>query len=322
MAIAPVVDGPSIIQSSERRIVVPTNILTGIVLAVFGYWVGEQLGNSFLLNDAQNTGVLLGYSFASIMFLVGVGFANYPLARLFGWRVTPQPAGDDHTGAWRFFNLSLDHKVIGVQYLVAMLLAMLFGGIGAMLIRTSLLVPDPPIVAPDKYLTLVSMHSVMMIFVASAAIVGPFGNFFVPYMIGTNRMAFPRLEALSFWLVPPAIIILLAAPVFGGFQTGWTGYTPLAEQADQGFDSYIVGFTLIGLALVVSGVNMLTTIIRLRAPGMTWTRLPIFVWGVFSASILGTFAAPILASALVMQALDRTMNTTFFISSAGGSPYL
>ena len=181
MAVAPVVDeGPAIIQSSERRIVIPTNILTAIVLAVVGYWVGEQLGNSFMLNDAQNTGVLLGYSFASIMFLVGIGFANYPLARLFGWRVTPQPAGDDHTGAWRYFNLSLDHKVIGVQYLVAMLMAMLFGGIGAMLIRTALLVPDPPIVAPDKYLTLVSMHSVMMVFVASAAIVGPFGNFFVP----------------------------------------------------------------------------------------------------------------------------------------------
>ena len=323
MAVAPIVDdGPSIIQSSERRIVIPTNILTAIVLAAVGYWAGVQLGNSFLLTDAMNTGVLLGYAFASIMFLVGVGFANYPLARLFGWRVTPQPAGDDHTGVWRYLNLSLDHKVIGVQYLVAMLMAMLFGGIGAMLIRTSLLVPDPPIVAPDKYLTLVSMHSVMMVFVASAAIVGPFGNFFVPYMIGTNRMAFPRLEALSFWLVPPAIIILLAAPIFGGFQTGWTGYTPLAEQADEGFDSYIVGFTLIGLALIVSGVNMLTTIIKLRAPGMTWTRLPIFVWGVFSASILGTFAAPILAAGLVMQSLDRTMNTTFFISSAGGSPYL
>jgi cytochrome c oxidase subunit 1 len=166
------------------------------------------------------------------------------------------------------------------------------------------------------------MHSVMMIFVASAAIVGPFGNFFVPLMIGTNRMAFPRLEALSFWLVPPAIVILLAAPIFGGFQTGWTGYTPLAEQAGEGFDSYIVGFALIGLALVVSGINMLTTIICLRAPGMTWTRLPIFVWGVLSASILGTFAAPVLGAALVMQALDRTMNTTFYVSSKGGSPYL
>ncbi len=313
---------PVVIHASERRIIVPTNLLTGIVLAVIGYWAGVQLGNGFGLNDDMNTGVLLGYTFGSIMFLVGVGFANYPLARLFGWPVTSQPSGDDYTGVWRYFSLSLDHKVIGIQYLVVMLLAMFFGGIGAMLVRTNLLDPSTPIVSPDKYLTLVSMHSVMMIFVASAAIVGPFGNFFVPYMIGTNRMAFPRLEALSFWLVPPAVVILLVSPIFGGFQTGWTGYTPLSEQADQGFDSYIVGFTLIGLALVASGINMLTTIITLRAPTMSWTRMPIFVWGVFSASILGTFAAPVLAAALAMQGLDRTMNTTFFISSAGGSPYL
>src|ERR1700716_1910602 len=172
--------GPPIIQASERRLVLPTNVLTGIVLAAIGYWAGVQLGDARGLNDDHNTGVLLGYSFASILFLAGVGFANYPLARLFGWRVVPQPAGDDYQGVWRYFNLSLDHKVIGVQYLVAMLIAMLFGGIGAMLIRTNLLIPDPPIVPPDRYLTLVSMHSVMMVFVASAAIVGPFGNFFVP----------------------------------------------------------------------------------------------------------------------------------------------
>ena len=104
MAVAPAVDdGPPIIQSSERRIVIPTNILTGIALAAVGYWAGAQLGVSFALNDAGNTGVLLGYTFASIMFLVGIGFANYPLARLFGWRVTPQPAGDDPRGyaSWR-----------------------------------------------------------------------------------------------------------------------------------------------------------------------------------------------------------------------------
>ena len=313
---------PALNQPSERRLTIPTNIVTGILLGVVGYYIGVQIGNGLGFNDSLNTGVLLGYALGSLLFLVGVGFGTYPLARLFGWPATSRPAGDEHSGAWRYVNLSLDHKVIGVQYLVAMLMAMFFGGIGAMLIRTNLLAPAPPIIPSDNYLTLVSMHSVMMVFVASAAIVGPFGNFFVPLMIGTNRMAFPRLEALSFWLVPPAIVILLVAPIFGGFQTGWTGYAPLAEQASAGFDSYIVGFTLIGIALVVSGINMLTTIICLRAPGMTWTRLPIFVWGVFSASILGTFAAPILAAALSMQALDRTMNTTFFISSKGGSQYL
>ncbi|MEA2657093.1 MAG: cytochrome c oxidase subunit, partial [Chloroflexota bacterium] len=107
--------GAPIIQTSERRVVIPTNLVTGIVLAVFGYWVGVNIGNSFLLNDDLNTGVLLGYTFASVLFLVGIGFANYPLARLFGWPVSPQSAGDEYRGAWRYFNLSLDHKVIGIQ---------------------------------------------------------------------------------------------------------------------------------------------------------------------------------------------------------------
>ncbi len=313
---------PIMIPASERRAVIPTNLLTGIVLAVVGFLGGRLLGDIQGLNDDMNTGVILGYVLGTIGFLVGLGFANYPLYRLFGLPVSPRPESDKRNGISRYLSLSLDHKVIGLQYLVTMLVALFFGGVGAMFVRTNLLNPSSPIVTPDKYLTLVGMHSVMMIFVASAAIVGPFGNFLVPLMIGTNRMAFPRLEALSFWLVPPAIVILMAAPLRGGFATGWTGYAPLAIQNTQGFDSYIVGFTLIGLALCVSGINMLTTIICLRAPGMTWTRLPIFVWGVFSASILGCFAAPVLAAALMMQAMDRTLNTTFFVSSNGGSPYL
>ncbi len=169
---------------------------------------------------------------------------------------------------------------------------------------------------------LIGLHSVMMIFITSAVIVGPFGNYLVPLMIGSRRMAFPRLEALSFWLVPPAAVILAAATFWGGFPTGWTGYPPLSEQAGQGMDSYVVGFTLIGLALVVSGINMLATIIALRAPGMTWTRLPIFVWGILCTSLLGLLAAPVLAVALVMLAMDRTALTSFFLSSNGGSNYL
>src|ERR1700737_1155595 len=184
MAVVSVGPGGPTVQTSERQMVLPTNLLTGIILAAVAYWAGVQLGNSFGFNDQLNTGVLLGYLFGTVMFLVGIGFANYPLARLFGWRVAPQSAGDEYRGVWRFLNLSLDHKGIGIQTLIAMLMAMLFGGIGAMLIRTNLLSPDQLVVPPDKYLTLVSMHSVMMVFVASAAIVGPFGNFFVPSMIG------------------------------------------------------------------------------------------------------------------------------------------
>src|SRR2546423_1858851 len=242
-----------------------------------GYFGGIWLGTLFGLNDDQNTGVILGYLFATLAFLAGVGFLNYPLERLFGWQVIPITDPAENPGIGRFFRLSLDHKVIGIQYLVTILLMLLFGGIGAMLIRTSLLVPDSTITPPGNYISLIGLHAVMMIFITSAVIVGPFGNYLVPLMIGARRMAFPRLEALSFWVVPPAAIILAAATFWGGVPTGWTGYPPLSVQAGQGMDSYIVGLALIAVALVTSAVNMLATIIGLRAPGMTWTRLPILV---------------------------------------------
>ena len=251
---------------SERRLSIPNNPITGVLLAIPAYFAGLWLGTLFGLNDDANTGVILGYTFATAAFLIGVGFLNYPLERLFGWRVSPISDPEENRGIGRFFRLSLDHKVIGMQYLVTILIMLLFGGIGAMLIRSSLLSPDSSITPPGQYIMLIGLHSVMMIFITSAVIVGPFGNYLVPLMIGARRMAFPRLEALSFWLVPPAAVILAAAAFWGGFPTGWTGYPPLSEQAGQGMDSYIVGFALIGLALIVSGINMLATIITLRAP--------------------------------------------------------
>jgi cytochrome c oxidase subunit 1 len=144
----------------------------------------------------------------------------------------------------------------------------------------------------------------------------------VPIMIGARRMAFPRLEALSFWLVPPAGLILLSAVAFGGFPTGWTGYAPLANEARGGMDAYLFSFALIGLSMTIVGANMLATVLTMRAPGLSWSRLPIFVWGVICTSILMVLAAPVLFSTLAMVALDRTADTSFFLASAGGSPFL
>ena len=307
---------------SERRLTIPNNLVTAVLFAIPAYFAGVWVGNVFGLVDDQNTGVILGYVFATAAFLIGIGFLNYPLARITGSSVTPITEVEPDHGLGRYLRLSLDHKVIGLQYLFTILAMLLLGGIGAMMIRSSLLVPDSSITPPGQYVALIGLHSVMMIFITSAVIVGPFGNYLVPLMIGARRMAFPRLEALSFWLVPPAAVILAVATFWGGFPTGWTGYPPLSEQAGQGMDSYIVGFGLIALALVTSGVNMLATIITLRAPGMTWTRLPIFVWGIFTTSILGMLAAPVLAAAIVMLAMDRSVQTTFFLSSNGGSNYL
>jgi cytochrome c oxidase subunit 1 len=307
---------------TERRLIISNGIPLGIALAIVGYFVGVWLGQLFAIPKTfQDTDTLLGYTFAIIGFLTGMGVLNYPIARVLGWPVAALPEYEPVLGWARYFRLSLDHKVIGIQYSVTVLIALLMGGIGAMTIRTSLLVPEN-LFNPNRYLSFVSLHSVFMVFVVSAVIVGPFGNYLVPLMIGSRRMAFPRLEALSFWLVPPALVILAASVFWGGFETGWTGYPPLSEQMGQGMDSYILGFACIATAMITSGINMMATIINLRAPGMTWTRLPIFVWGNFAVSILMTFAPPVLVAALIMLGMDRGLTTTFYIAAGGGSNYL
>jgi cytochrome c oxidase subunit 1 len=166
------------------------------------------------------------------------------------------------------------------------------------------------------------MHGTMMMGMMTSGILGPFANYFVPIMIGARRMAFPRIEALTFWLLMAAGGILVTTVFFGGFPTGWTGYAPLNDQANAGMDSFIMFFALVGVSMCLLGLNMIATVVTMRAPGMTWSRLPIFVWAVISTSILNLLAAPVLVAALAMVLLDRTAQTTYFLSAGGGSSYL
>ncbi|HEX3330330.1 MAG TPA: cbb3-type cytochrome c oxidase subunit I, partial [Gaiellales bacterium] len=196
------------------------------------------------------------------------------------------------------------------------------GGLNAMLIRTELLHPTTPTFSPGQYLTIVGLHGSMMIMMVSSIILGPFGHYFVPLMIGSKRMAFPRLEALSFWILPLAGLILTTTIAYGGFPTGWTGYPTLASQADIGMDGYLFSFALVGLGMILNALNMLVTVFNHRAPGMTWGRLPIFVWSMLTTSVLMLLGPPMLLAATFMEVLDRTSGTAFFSSSTGGSPFL
>jgi cytochrome c oxidase subunit 1 len=305
-------------------------ILLGIIGAVVGFVLGALIGRTVVAPDANSTGsnaeLIIAYAGLAIGFLAGMGFFNYPIARLIG---LPRPTEADEAflygeeGGWkRYFRLNVDHKVIGMQYVVVILAFLFIGGLGAMFIRAELLQPNPSFTSAEAYLTTVGLHSVLMIFMASAAIIGPFGNYFVPIMIGARGMAFPRLEALTFWLLPPAALILLSSILVGGFPTGWTGYAPLADEAVRGMDAYLVAFTLVGLSICLSGLNMVATIISRRAPGLRMTQLPVFVWGVFVTSWLGLLAAPVLAVVLFMEMLDRIGHSTFFVPAGGGTPYL
>ena len=303
------------------------NMFTALALGAGGWflgaWIGGQIavGKDYLIGTDQNdVGILLGYLFGLIGWLGGLGFFNYPVSRLLGRPATVREK--ESGGAARYFTLCTDHKVVGIQYFFGVGIFFFIGGLNAMLMRTELLRPVERAWPAGQYLSLMSLHGTMMIMMTSAFILGPFGNYFVPIMIGARRMAFPRIEALTFWLVPPAGLILLSAIAFGGIPTGWTGYAPLGTEGRSGMDAYVFAFMLIGLSLTLTGINLLTTILTMRAPGLTWTRLPIFVWGVLSTSILMALAAPVLIAALLMELMDRAANTSFYLASAGGSPYL
>ena len=298
--------------------------MLGVAGFYLGWWIGHQIHATsieYFADTSQNdVALMLGYLFFVVGFVVGLGFAKYPLSRMLGRE--PSHRENEEGGIGRYFGLCTDHKVVGMQYLVGIGVFFFIGGLNAMLIRAELLRPSPQLFGAGNYLTIVGLHGAMMMGVMSSAILGPFANYFVPLMIGARRMAFPRIEALTFWLLMAAGVIFVSTIFFGGFPTGWTGYAPLNDEANFGFDSYIFFFALVGLSMTLLGLNLIVTIATMRAPGLTWSRLPIFCWGVLTTSGLMVLAAPVLIAALLMVAFDRTLQTSFFLASSGGSPYL
>ncbi|MFZ0090556.1 MAG: cbb3-type cytochrome c oxidase subunit I [Solirubrobacteraceae bacterium] len=313
-------------QSMGRQLL-GFNIIWAVIGGIVGYAVGHWIGAKLAANisaqtetDQNDVAIFLGLLFAILGWLAGLGFFSYPLWRMLGRPATLRER-EEH-GTLRYFRLCTDHKVVGIQYLVAVIFFFFVAGLNAMFIRGELTSSNATFIQPGNYLTLVGLHGTMMLMMMSAGVLGPLGNYLLPLMIGARRMAFPRIEALTLWLTVLAGFILLSAIALGGFPTGWTGYAPLADEARGGIDAYLVSFALIGISLALVGVNMMVTVITLRAPGMTWNRIPIFVWGLVSTSILAVLAAPVLLSAIIMVTLDRTVDTSFFLSSQGGSPFL
>ena len=263
------------------------NLLMGIVGAIvgyiIGYWIGGRFTGANIAYYSKSAGqndiaIFLGYFGGVVGFLVGLGFLNYPISRLLGHPPTLAEHESEGEGIGRYFRLCTDHKVVAMQYLVGIGVFFFIGGLNAMLIRTELLQPNTHVFGANQYLTLVGMHGSMMMGMMTSGILGPFANWLVPLMIGSRRMAFPRIESFTFWLLMAAGVVLITTIFFGGFQTGWTGYQPLGDQGTAGYDAYIGFFALVGMSMCLLGFNLLVTIITMRAPGMTWSRLPIFVW--------------------------------------------
>ena len=303
---------------------------TGIIGAVIGYFLGHWLGNALSwqyarngLSDMNDFPLVLGYVFGTIGWLGGLGVFNDLFRQMVG---KPVPVAEEEeeaaSGLARYFRYTLDHKVVGIQYLIGMIVYFCTGGLFAMAIRTELLSPTYHIMNASSYLMVVGEHGTMMMMMMSSVVLGPFGQYLLPLMIGSKRMAFPRLEALAFWLTPAAYVILLSGVLLGGFPTGWTGYAPLSVQATEGMDSYALAFGIMGISLILSGFNIFVTAVNYRAPGMRWSRLPMFVWSMITVSFLMVLAVPVLVGGLYMLVTDRTVETAFFANQLGGSSYL
>ena len=239
-------------------------------------------------------------------------------------QVTAHGVTRERTGVLDWLTTT-DHKKIGILYLVTTFVFFLIGGVEALMIRLQLGTPENTLLDPATYNALFTMHGTTMIFLFVVPIMAGFGNYFVPLMIGARDMAFPRLNALSYWLLLSAGIVFYASIFFEAPEAGWTMYTPLSNEtfsSGGGVDAWIFLVHLSGLSSLVGAVNFYVTIANMRAPGMGWGRLPLFVWTILVYAILLILALPVIAGAVTLLLTDRHFGTHFYDPSEGGSPML
>lgn len=220
-----------------------------------------------------------------------------------------------------------DHKKIGMMYLMFTIAFMVVGGILALIVRSQLAWSNNDLVSQEKYNQFFTMHASTMLFLFIIPVGAGFGNYVLPLMIGAKDMAYPRINALSLWLIPLAALIMFSSFFVegGSAQAGWTSYPPLTSKTflpGHGTDLWILGVQILGISSVGGGINFLVTVMTMRAPGMTLARMPIFVWMIVVTSVLVVFATPVLAGVLTMLFADRFIGTHFFDPRFGGNPVL
>jgi cytochrome c oxidase subunit 1 len=223
----------------------------------------------------------------------------------------------------RKYIFSIDHKVIGIQYMIVGFLFFVIAGLLAEVVRVQLLKPEGLILSSQAYNGVYSLHgSAMVWMVIIPLMTGGFGNFVMPLQIGARDVAFPWLNLVSFWIFPIAGAILFLSAIVGAPDAGWTEYPPISLQGPPGTTLWCVAIFLIGISSTMTGLNFMVTIARMRAPGMTWTRMPLFTWATFATALINMVATVALSAALLALFLERVYGVPFYDPSRGGSPIL
>ena len=264
-----------------------------------------------------------------ISFLLGHGVVDDWVKMARGIDVPEHRA--DAPGFEKFFSPSLDHKVIGIQYTITALVLLVLGGTFALIFRTELAASGLQFLTTDFklfsqnglqfYNTLMSLHGMIMIVSILLGIAGLM-NYLAPLLIGAHDMAFPRLNAFSFWIAVPAAVLLVSSLILGGFDTGWTGYPPLSAKAPLGMQMFFLGVFTAGWSSILGALNLIATVLRMRAKGMTAFRLPIFVWASIATSIISLTATQLIGLSFQMVMFQRLFGMGFFDPAKGGSPIL
>ncbi len=259
-----------------------------------------------------------------IGFILGIGCFDYWARYIIGSPTRPENH-DDH-GAYRwqdYFKVNTDHKVIGIQYLVTTFAFFLIGGLCAEAFRTELAKPGLQFMTADQYNGLMSVHAALMIFLFVIPAFAGLANFVIPLMLGADDMAFPRLNALSFWMLPTAGVMMVASLFWQGFGAGWTAYAPLASDYQTVSQLFFnIGVQFAGTSSILTAVNFIVTILTMRAPGMTLWRMPLLVWANLTTSALVVLGTPFVAGSQFMLLFDHVMHTDFFNYQSGGAVLL
>lgn len=300
----------------------------GLVGQAIGWIAGALLANLVRVLSGDpfdmmaESAVVLGGVFSVIGFMFSAGVMTDWMLWIGGHKTELHHGAPEGMPEWfRYFSVDVNHKVIGIQYGFTSIFVLLVGGLFAVLFRLELAAPGMQYLEPDQYNTLFSAHGIIMI-VAILLGVGAMVNYLVPVMIGASDMAFPRLNAFSYWIGFPSFILLLGGMAIGGWDTGWVGYSPLSLRTAMGVQLFMLGFYMNGFSSIASSINTIVTTAYMRAKGMSLFRMPIFVWAALATSLIQFTATQTVGVALTLTIAERALGLTFFNPVNGGNPIL